>query len=74
MIPQLANASRAERRAMLRQLERDNAGYPLHLVDVPREMWPSTPAHWEKQIRVMRSRGFLLQAFDAGGGRRAIVH
>lgn len=67
MIPVFEGRNREERRQMLRQLSRGNAAFPPHLVDMPRELWPQTPASWEKQIRVMRSREFLLQIFDAGG-------
>lgn len=68
MIPQLANVSRAVRREMLRQLDRDNRTHPEALRAAPPSLWPKTPAHWEKQIGVWRSRSFMCQAFQEPGG------
>lgn len=68
MIPQLASMSRVERRAAIRQLQRDNASQPAALSPVPPYMWPATPAEWEKQTGVWRSSTFLVQSFDVGGG------
>lgn len=49
-------------RAQRRQLERDNAKQPSALCEVPREQWPSPAA---PQLRVLRSREFLVQEFEA---------
>lgn len=53
---------------MLRQLAKDNDGYPLELIAIPASHWPITPSTREKQIGVWRSRSFMCQAFDAGAG------
>lgn len=50
-------------RAQRRQLERDNAKQPAALCEVPREHWPMTRAC--SQLRVLRSRDFLVQEFAA---------
>lgn len=47
-------------RAQRRQLARDNAKQPNRLQDVPREQWPAPNA---PQLRVLRSRDFLVQEF-----------
>lgn len=49
-------------RAQRRQLERDNAKQPATLYEVPREQWPNPNA---PQLRVFRSRDFLVQEFAA---------
>lgn len=49
-------------RAQRRQLERENARYPTALKIVPREDWPNPAA---PQLRVLRSRDFLVQEFAA---------
>lgn len=49
-------------RAQRRQLDRDNAKQPAKLCDVPREQWPNPAA---PQLRVLRSRDFLVQEFEA---------
>lgn len=49
-------------RAERRQLERDNAKQPTELREVPREAWPDPSA---PQLRVLRSRDFLVQEFAA---------
>lgn len=49
-------------RAQRRQLERDNAKQPTALREVPREQWPNPAA---QQLRVLRSRDFLVQEFAA---------
>lgn len=51
-------------RAQRRQLERDNAKQPVTLTEVPRESWPPGG----RQLRVLRSREFLVQVFPAYGG------
>lgn len=48
--------------AQRRQLERDNAKQPAALQEVPREHWPNPEA---PQLRVLRSRDFLVQEFEA---------
>lgn len=50
-------------RAQRRQLERDNAKLPAALCEVPREQWPA--ARVTTQLRVLRSRDFLVQEFAA---------
>lgn len=49
-------------REQRRQLARENAKQPEHLRNVPREQWPNPNA---PQRRVLRSRDFLVQEFDA---------
>jgi hypothetical protein len=49
-------------RAQRRQLERDNAKQPSRLQEVLREQWPDPGA---THIRVLRSRDFLVQEFEA---------
>lgn len=49
-------------RAQRRQLERDNARQPTALREVPRDEWPNPAA---PQLRVLRSRDFLVQEFPA---------
>lgn len=49
-------------RAQRRQLERDNAKQPTTLCEVPRDAWPNPAA---PQLRVLRSRDFLVQEFAA---------
>lgn len=49
-------------RAQRRQLARDNAKQPEALQDIPREQWPNPSA---PQLRVLRSREFLVQEFSA---------
>lgn len=50
-------------RAQRRQLERNNAKQPVALCEVPREQWPIACAC--SQLRVLRSRDFLVQEFAA---------
>jgi hypothetical protein len=47
-------------RAQRRQLERDNAKQPAELREIPRDQWPDPSA---PQLRVLRSRDFLVQEF-----------
>lgn len=49
-------------RAQRRQLERDNANQPNTLQEIPRWQWPNPNA---PQLRVLRSRDFLVQEFAA---------
>jgi hypothetical protein len=49
-------------RAQRRQLARDNAKLPAALQEVPRYQWPNPDA---PQLRVLRSRDFLVQEFGA---------
>lgn len=49
-------------RAQRRKLERDNAKLPVVLCEVPRSQWPNPGA---PQLRVFRSRDFLVQEFPA---------
>ena len=47
-------------RAQRRQMSRDNAKQPNALTEVPRPLWPDPGA---PQLRVLRSREFLVQEF-----------
>jgi hypothetical protein len=47
-------------RAQSRELARENARQPATLQEVPREQWPNQTGG---QIRVLRSRDFLVQVF-----------
>lgn len=49
-------------RAQRRQLKRENAKQPTHLREVPREEWPTRNS---PQLRVLRSRDFIVQEFPA---------
>ena len=51
-------------REQRRQLARDNAKWPNALVEIPRSQWPNPDA---PQLRVLRSRDFLVQEFPADG-------
>ncbi len=55
----MMNPNRQQRR----QLEKDNAKYPEHLVEVPAEEWDHLKAQQPNRMRVWRSRSFLVQAF-----------
>ncbi|HEX5354328.1 MAG TPA: hypothetical protein VFW60_09625 [Rhodanobacteraceae bacterium] len=58
---------RNERRMALRHLERQNATFPTHIVQLPESSWPS--GYRPPNIReVWRSREFLVQVFDQGPG------
>ena len=54
-------------RAQRRQLERENAKWPLSLQPVPRNDWPlaMTTSGMTMPLRVWRSRFFLVQEFAA---------
>jgi hypothetical protein len=49
-------------REQRRQLKRDNENQPNTLQEIPRWRWPNPDA---PQLRVLRSRGFLVQEFAA---------
>lgn len=49
-------------REQRRQLARDNATRPAHLVEIPKSDWPSEPYD---VFRVLRSRDFLVQMHTA---------
>lgn len=51
----------ATTREQRRQLERDNAKQPVTLQEVPRSEWPERA--YTGQLRVWRSRDFLVQEF-----------
>lgn len=51
-------------REMRRQLERDNAKQPPHLVVVPADQWPDTSWMSVQPCAVWRSRFFLVQEFN----------
>jgi hypothetical protein len=53
-------------RARRRQLERDNAKWPVELVEVPKQEWVgSSPP--EGMTQVFRSRDFLVQVYSETG-------
>lgn len=53
-------------REQRRQLERDNAKRPLQLEEIPRAEWPEgMTTRPGAPFKVWRSRGFLVQAFEA---------
>ncbi len=57
-------ANRAKRRAMKRELDRENARWGPELRPVPQEHWPSSMNRVsELPIEVWRSRDFLVQVF-----------
>lgn len=64
MIPGLDGATKAQRRAMLRQLEQDNKNYPLYLIPVSTEGTRRPP----RLMAALRSRHFLVQIYNEGGG------
>ena len=47
-------------------MRRESAIFPASLVEVPRSLWPS--AGPSGIVKVFRSRDYLVQVFDAGGG------
>ena len=49
-------------REQRRQLARENAKQPKRLQEVPREQWPWPSA---PHLRILRSRDFLVQIFEA---------
>ena len=51
-------------RQQRRQLERDNAKWPASLVEIPRSQWPHPDG---PQLRVLRSREYLVQEYPADG-------
>lgn len=51
-------------REQRRQLARENAKWPSALVEIPRSQWPNPDG---PQLRVLRSREFLVQEFPADG-------
>jgi len=52
----------AATRAQRRRLARENEKQPIALREVPRDQWPDQSA---PQLRVLRSRDFLVQEFAA---------
>jgi hypothetical protein len=48
-----------------RQLEKENAKQPLTLQQIPRSQWPDLP---RPPKEVWRSRDYLVQVYDEGGG------
>lgn len=46
-----------------RQLKRDNARMPTHLVEVPRDLWPEASRDGDTMLKVFRSRDFLCLVF-----------
>lgn len=62
---------RAERRAAAAYLRQENAKWPEALKEWPRAEWPDAYRNGSTITRVMRSRGFLVQVYEAP--RPAIV-
>ena len=54
-------------RAQRRELARINAKLPVTLQEVPRDQWPDSQARNPLLVRVLRSRGFLVQVFSEDG-------
>ncbi len=54
----------ATTREQRRQLAKDNLKWPVALKVIPRSQWPNPDG---PQIRVLRSRDFLVQEFAADG-------
>lgn len=52
-------------RRQLQALERENARWPETLREIPRDEWPRQPAN---VLAIWRSRRFLVQVYDEGGG------
>ena len=51
-------------RAQRRELERESAKWPAALKNIPRHEWPNPDG---PQLRVLRSRDYLVQEFDGTG-------
>lgn len=60
--------------AQLRQLKRDNLGWPTELVEIPWQEWPPISVDGCLRIRALRSRQFLVQVFEEGGTLRLSVN
>lgn len=45
-------------------LKQENAKWPWHLVEIPREQWPKTPEGKDPKLSVWRSRDFLAQVYQ----------
>lgn len=58
----LSNMPRAQRREAERYMQREALKWPLALKEWPREEWPSPNP---EVSRVWRSRGFLVQQYEA---------
>lgn len=57
-----------------RQLAIENASYPAHLVEIPRERWIAKSWDDSKRVEVWRSRHFLVQIFaEVEGAQRMTV-
>lgn len=54
----------ATTRAQRRQLERESVKWPAALQEIPRSEWPRPDG---PQLRVLRSRDYLVQEFDGAG-------
>lgn len=49
-------------------LKRENAKWPPYLVQVPKELWPSTATSNTERIEVWRSRQYVVQVFSETDG------
>lgn len=52
---------------MLRQLARDNATYPDHLIEIPQSQWPPRQKSMQP-LRLLRSRQFTMQIYSIPQG------
>lgn len=55
------NMSRAQRREAARHIAKEAGKLPAHLVQIPRDQWPSDTA--PGRLEVWRSRDYLVQVF-----------
>jgi hypothetical protein len=53
--------------SQLRQMKRDNLGWPVELACVPSVDWPAIEDGKSSRVDVLRSRGFLVQVFGEDG-------
>jgi hypothetical protein len=62
-------------KAQREELRRENRTWPLLLQEIPKATWPEFPDHKGEKIRVLRSRGFLVQVYlEQDGTRRLTVN
>lgn len=57
-----------------KQLKKENSKWPMVPVEIPREDWPKQQEHDAERLRVLRSRGFLIQVFRESGHIRISVN
>jgi hypothetical protein len=55
---------------IIHRLRRENMNWPVEPIQIPKERWPHRMVgEMALRIQVWRSRFFLVQVFDEGGGR-----